>query len=95
MADLLGLPFPPQRMQLAALDQRLAVVDQDGSPLPLETRPLFRALREHTDAEGFIYQRRGDETLTIRARAVSFHSPTGEFLGVADYLRVEAPNAEA
>ncbi len=88
-ADLLRLPFPPQPMSLDDMRETLAISDADGNPLPLVERPLFRALREHTDVEGHIHQRRGDDILRIHARAVAFHGPDHEFLGVADYLQLE------
>ena len=88
-ADLLRLPFPPRPIRLDDMHESLAIVDADGNPLPLVERPLFRALREQTDVEGYIHQRRGDDILRIHARAVAFHGPDHEFLGVADYLQVE------
>lgn len=88
-ADLFQLPFPSQPMRLHDIYERLAIVDADGNPLPLIDRPLFQALREQIDVEGYIHQRRGDDILRIHARAVALHGLNREFLGVADYLQVE------
>jgi CheY-like chemotaxis protein len=92
-SEILALPFPPKRMALAEFRRSLTSVGPDGTPQPPEKRPLFRALAARADSEGVFHELVREEILTIRSRALAYHGPDGEFLGVAAYWTVIARQA--
>ena len=88
IAQILGLPFPPEQMPLSQFRRNFTQIDVDGASQPLAQRPTLQALETHKDVEGVVYERLGDDVLKIHSRARVIHADDGAFLGIVAYWRV-------
>jgi CheY-like chemotaxis protein len=85
-ADALRLPFPPvPDVDLNEVRQELAIVHRDGTPRPVETRPLTIAVKERRPVVDEICLVRDGGLDVYRSRAVPFFGDDGHFIGAAAY----------
>jgi CheY-like chemotaxis protein len=84
-AEILGLTFPPRPTPYSELRARVQNLFADGSPRPLDERPIFRVLSERRPIRDVVFSRRGDELIAWASRAVPLFDGDSAFVAAAIY----------